>query len=80
MSETKELPGVPASRGIQVVRLGHGANCSSLGSVVDTLFVTAVIGGAVFAAVASALEREARPEVEDAGAAKVEGERKDLEP
>jgi hypothetical protein len=40
------------------VRLGHGANCSSIGSVVDTLFATAVVGAAVFAAVVAALESE----------------------
>ena len=40
------------------VRLGHGANCSSVGSVVDTLFTTAVVGAAVFAAVVTALKRE----------------------
>ncbi len=40
------------------VRLGHGANCSSIGSVVDTLFVTATVGAAVFAAVVAALAKE----------------------
>jgi hypothetical protein len=40
------------------VRVGHGANCSSIGSVVDTLFATAVVGAAVFAAVVAALESE----------------------
>jgi hypothetical protein len=40
------------------VRAGHGANCSSIGSVVDTLFATAVVGAAVFAAVAAALKSE----------------------
>ena len=40
------------------VRLGHGANCSSVGSVVDTLFATAVVGSAVFAAVVAALRSE----------------------
>jgi len=45
-------------RSIRAVRLGHGANCSSIGSVVDTLFVTALLGGAVFAAVVGALGRE----------------------
>ena len=35
---------------VRVVRLGHGANCSSIGSVVDTLFLSAVLGGAVLAA------------------------------
>jgi hypothetical protein len=52
--------------GIERVRLGHGANCSSVGSVVDTLFATAVVGAAVFAAIAAALERE-RDDVKVAG-------------
>jgi hypothetical protein len=43
---------------IRVVRVGHGANCSSIGSVVDTLFMTAVAGGAIFAAIAAALSEE----------------------
>jgi hypothetical protein len=43
---------------LRVVRLGHGANCSSVGSVIDTLFVSAVVGGAVFTAIAAALARE----------------------
>jgi hypothetical protein len=43
---------------VRAVRLGHGANCSSVGSVIDTLFASAVVGGAVFAAVAAALGRE----------------------
>jgi hypothetical protein len=44
---------------VRVIRLGHGANCSSIGSVVDTLFVTAVVGGAVVAAVLAAMKKEA---------------------
>jgi hypothetical protein len=43
---------------VQRVRLGHGANCSSIGSVIDTLFATAAVGAAVFAAVAAALKEE----------------------
>jgi hypothetical protein len=43
---------------IRSVRLGHGANCSSVGSVVDTLFASAVVTGAIFAAVCAALARE----------------------
>ncbi len=43
---------------IRALRPGHGANCSSIGSVVDTLFVTALVGGAVFAAVVAALGKE----------------------
>ena len=46
------------ANGIQVVRVGHGANCSSVGSVIDTLFASAVVGGAIFAAIAAAMARE----------------------
>jgi hypothetical protein len=46
------------SEDVRRVRVGHGANCSSMGSVVDTLFATATIGAAVFAAVVAALGRE----------------------
>lgn len=42
----------------KVLREGHGANCSSLGSVIDTLFLSAVAGGVLLAAVAAALKRE----------------------
>lgn len=40
------------------VRLGHGANCSSVGSVVDTLFVAAAVSGAILAAVCAAMNGE----------------------
>lgn len=43
---------------VRVVRTGHGANCSSVGSVIDTLFAAATLGSAVFAAVLAALKRE----------------------
>lgn len=43
---------------IRAVRLGNGANCSSVGSVVDTLFLSAAVGGAVFAAICAALREE----------------------
>jgi len=43
---------------ILAARIGHGANCSSIGSVVDTLFVAAAVGTAVFAALAAALATE----------------------
>jgi hypothetical protein len=43
---------------VRAVREGHGANCSSIGSVIDTLFATATVGAAVFAAVVAALQRE----------------------
>jgi hypothetical protein len=40
------------------VRLGHGANCSSVGSLIDTLFASAVVVGSVFAAVCAAMKSE----------------------
>jgi hypothetical protein len=43
---------------VRQVRVGHGANCSSIGSVIDTLFATATVGAAVFAAVVAALKAE----------------------
>ena len=61
MSDSSERAGdrteVDAGQ-VRVVRVGHGANCSSIGSVVDTLFATAAVGAAVFAAVLSALRSE----------------------
>jgi len=55
MSEEKREPEVDQ---ILRVRTGHGANCSSIGSVIDTLFATATVGAAVFAAVLAALKTE----------------------
>jgi len=43
---------------VRAVRLGHGGNCSSVGSVIDTLFLSAVVGGAIFAAVCASVEEE----------------------
>lgn len=43
---------------VRRIRIGSGGNCSSVGSVVDTLFATAVVGAAVFAAVVAALKVE----------------------
>ena len=43
---------------VLAVRLGHGANCSSVGSVVDTLFASAVVTGAIFAAICAAMTKE----------------------
>ena len=40
---------------VKVVREGHGANCSSIGSVIDTLFVAQVAAGALLAVVAASL-------------------------
>jgi hypothetical protein len=45
-------------RSVRATRLGHGANCSSIGSVVDTLFASAVIGSAILGAVLAAMKKE----------------------
>ena len=55
---TEEARVARIARGVLVVREGHGANCSSVGSVVDTLFAAAVVGGAVLTAIAAALAKE----------------------
>jgi hypothetical protein len=44
---------------VLVVRRGPGANCSSIGSALDILFVTATIAGAVLAAATAALAARA---------------------
>jgi hypothetical protein len=49
---------VDLSPHVLAVRLGHGANCSSVGSVIDTLFAGAVVTGAIFAAVCAAMASE----------------------
>jgi len=43
---------------LRAARIGHGANCSSVGSVVDTLFLSAALGGAMFAALCAAMQSE----------------------
>jgi hypothetical protein len=54
--ETTTLP-----PGVLAIRRGPGANCSSIGSVIDILFVSAAVGGAVLVAIAAALEPRDRP-------------------
>ncbi len=56
-AEGRERP-EPEIEQVLRVREGHGANCSSIGSVIDTLFATATVGAAVFAAVLAALRTE----------------------
>lgn len=54
---------------ILVVRRGPGANCSSVGSVLDVLFLSATFGGALLVAVAAALgDARERPARDDRGA------------
>lgn len=43
---------------VRIVRLGHGANCSSIGSVVDTLFVAAAVSGVALAVILAAMKEE----------------------
>lgn len=50
MDRPIELP-----EGVLAVRAGPGANCSSIGSVIDLLFGTAIVAGVVYAAVAASL-------------------------
>jgi hypothetical protein len=59
--------------GVLVVRPGRGANCSSVGSVVDMLFVAGVAGGALLLAVNAALSAAQGPSA--AGGAPDPGER-----
>lgn len=62
MSRRDDGPG-PGDRdvnpsSVRAVRIGHGGNCSSVGSVIDTLFLGAAAGGAIFAAVCAAMKEE----------------------
>jgi hypothetical protein len=51
---------------VLVVRRGPGANCSSIGSVLDMLFLSAVAGGALLVGVAAALSERREPAPEPA--------------
>lgn len=58
-AEAQSAPQPALSEGhVLRVRLGHGANCSSIGSLVDTMFAVATIGSAVFASVVAAMGTE----------------------
>lgn len=46
---------------ILIVRRGPGANCSSIGSALDVLFLSAVAAGVLLAGVAAAIGEHARP-------------------
>jgi len=69
--EVEPLPIDP--REILVVRRGPGANCSSIGSALDLLFLSATLAGAVMVAVAASLgpvrhEKQSPPEEDEEGA------------
>ena len=54
--ENEPAPGsVEWPAGVLAVRRGPGANCSSIGSAVEMLFLSATIGAAVLGAVVAAL-------------------------
>ena len=50
-----EISEADLARHVRSVREGHGANCSSIGSVIDTLFVAQIAASALLVAVAAAL-------------------------
>lgn len=54
MSDTPETP-LDVSAHILAVRRGPGANCSSIGSAVEMLFLSAAAGVAIVTAVSAAL-------------------------
>jgi hypothetical protein len=58
MSDTEDERRARIESGVLAIREGHGANCSSIGSVIDTIFASAVLGGTIFAAVVASLGRE----------------------
>lgn len=54
------------AEGVLVVRRGPGANCSSIGSAVEMLFLSATLGTAILAAVAASLDpRDDEPDEPD---------------
>lgn len=58
--DTNPLP-PPLPPGVLVVRPGRGANCSSIGSIVDMLFGASVFGGALVVALTAWLEGRGEP-------------------
>lgn len=66
LSDPREQPAV-SEDGVLIVRRGPGANCSSIGSAVEMLFLSATVGAAVLAAIAAALDPAADPAVEPEG-------------
>lgn len=56
MSDAGEVEREDPTDGVLVVRRGPGANCSSIGSAVEMLFLSATVGTAILAAVAASLD------------------------
>lgn len=57
---TRDDDAATLPEGVLAIRRGPGANCSSIGSVIDILFVSAAVGGALLVAIAAAMEPRAR--------------------
>jgi hypothetical protein len=55
MNDASSLPSNESD--ILVIRRGPGGNCSSVGSALDLLFLSGVVGGAALVAVGSLLEK-----------------------
>lgn len=81
LGESEDRPGSLAAAeaispdDILVIRRGPGANCSSIGSVLDVLFLSAVAGGVILVGVAALLgEQAAKPQEPEAGPASETGD------
>jgi len=74
--ESSEAP-LDVESHVLAVHVGHASNCSSVGSVVDFLFVSAAAGAALLAAVAATLGSSTRPEAGEPEAATADDGAKD---
>lgn len=63
--DVRGAAGVELPEGVLAVRAGPGANCSSIGSVVDMLFAAAVAAGVLYVGVAASLGDRALEQVGD---------------
>jgi hypothetical protein len=83
LGESERRPDSPAAAepispdDILVIRRGPGANCSSIGSVLDVLFLSAVAGGVILVGVAALLEERAAAPAPEANPARESGEDED---
>jgi hypothetical protein len=64
---TARAPAAPSSPPGKVLSVhpGHSANCSSIGSVVDFLFLSGTAGAALLSAVTALLTAEPAPEEDE---------------
>ena len=64
----------PDGEGVLSVHFGRSANCSSIGSVIDVLFVSGVVGTAVLASLAVLLGGRGEPGADDGATARDAGD------